>query len=59
LWRQKSSEAPLARWSDIFSDQVVAAAMIYRIVHHAEGVTLKISSFIKLEATGHDPRSPG
>ncbi len=36
---------PFARWGDVFSDQVVAAAMIDRIVHHAEVVTLKGSSY--------------
>ncbi len=29
------------RWGVAFSDQVVAAAMIDRIVHHADVITLK------------------
>lgn len=39
-----TSNMPFARWGDVFSDQVVAAAMTDRIVHHAEVVTLKGSS---------------
>ena len=40
-----TSNMPFARWGDVFSDQVVAAAMIDRIVHHAEVITLKGSSY--------------
>jgi DNA replication protein DnaC len=40
-----TSNLPFARWGDVFGDQVVAAAMIDRIVHHAEVVTLKGSSY--------------
>jgi len=36
-----TSNLPFARWGDVFGDQVVAAAMIDRIVHHAEVITLK------------------
>jgi hypothetical protein len=39
-----TSNLPFARWGDVFGDQVVAAAMIDRIVHHAEVLTLKGSS---------------
>jgi len=42
-----------ARWGDVFGDQVVAAAMIDRIVHHAEVITLKGSSH-RLRNTGID-----
>jgi DNA replication protein DnaC len=31
-----TSNLPFARWGDVFGDQVVAAAMIDRIVHHAD-----------------------
>jgi phage FluMu gp28-like protein len=41
------------RWGDVFGDQVVAAAMIDRIVHHAEVLTLKGSSY-RLKDTGID-----
>ena len=36
-----TSNLPFARWGDLFGDQVVAAAMIDRIVHHADILTLK------------------
>lgn len=40
-----TSNLPFARWGDVFGDQVVASAMIDRIVHRAEVVTLKGSSY--------------
>jgi DNA replication protein DnaC len=40
-----TSNLPFARWGDVFGDQVVAAAMVDRIVHHAEVITLKGSSY--------------
>ena len=53
-----TSNLPFARWGDVFRDQVVAAAMIDRIVHHAEVVTLKGSSHRQLigAMSGHDHR---
>ncbi|MEB0276805.1 ATP-binding protein, partial [Cryobacterium sp. 5B3] len=33
------------RWGDVFGDQVVAAAMIDRIVHHADVISLKGASY--------------
>lgn len=33
------------RWGDVFGDQLVAAALIDRIVHHADVLTLKGSSY--------------
>ena len=41
------------RWGDVFGDQVVAASMVDRIVHHAEVITLKGSSH-RLRNTGID-----
>lgn len=41
------------RWGDVFGDQAVAAAMIDRIVHHAEVLTLKGASY-RLRNTGID-----
>lgn len=32
---------PFGRWGEVFGDEVVAAAMIDRLVHHAEVVDLK------------------
>ena len=48
-----TSNLPFARCGDVLGDQVVAAAMIDRIVHHAEVVTLKGSSH-RLRNTGFD-----
>lgn len=48
-----TSNLPFARWDDVFGDQVVAAAMIDRIVHHTEVITLKGSSH-RLRNTGTD-----
>ncbi|WP_308190249.1 ATP-binding protein [Amycolatopsis sp. GM8] len=33
-----TSNLPFGRWGETFSDDVVAAAMIDRLVHHAEGL---------------------
>jgi DNA replication protein DnaC len=40
-----TSNLPFARWGDVFGDQTVAAAMIDRIVHHADVHTLKGGSY--------------
>jgi DNA replication protein DnaC len=40
-----TSNLPFSRWGEVFGDQVVAAAMIDRIVHHAEVLTLKGNSY--------------
>ncbi len=40
-----TSNLPFARWGDVFGDQAVAAAMIDRIVHHADILTLKGASY--------------
>jgi DNA replication protein DnaC len=34
-----------ARWGEIFGDEMVAAAMIDRLVHHAEILSLKGDSY--------------
>ena len=36
---------PAVRWGETFSDDVVAAAMIDRLVHHAEVLTLTGDSY--------------
>lgn len=46
-----TSNLPFARWGDVFGDQVVASAMIDRIVHHADVITLKGASY-RLKDTG-------
>ena len=40
-----TSNLAFSSWGAVFGDQVVAAAMIDRIVHHAEVLTLKGSSY--------------
>ncbi|WP_104170586.1 IS21-like element helper ATPase IstB [Cryobacterium sp. M23] len=48
-----TSNLPFSRWGDVFDDHVVAAAMIDRIVHHADVITLKGSSY-RLKNSGID-----
>ena len=48
-----TSNLPFARWGDVFGDQIVASAMIDRIVHHAEVLTLKGTSY-RLKNSGID-----
>lgn len=40
-----TSNLPFARWGDTFNDDVIAAAMIDRLVHHAEVLTLDGDSY--------------
>ena len=40
-----TSNKPFSAWGEIFGDDVVAAAMIDRLVHHAEVVALKGDSY--------------
>ena len=40
-----SSNKPFSAWGEIFGDEVVAAAMIDRLVHHAEILSLKGDSY--------------
>ncbi|MCA1698509.1 MAG: IS21-like element helper ATPase IstB [Actinobacteria bacterium] len=40
-----TSNKPFSRWGEIFGDEVVAAAMIDRLVHHAEILNLKGDSY--------------
>ncbi len=40
-----TSNKPFGRWDEVFGDDVVAAAMIDRLVHHAEVVALKGDSY--------------
>jgi DNA replication protein DnaC len=39
------SNQPFGRWGEVFGDEVVAAAMIDRLVHHAEVIALKGDSY--------------
>jgi DNA replication protein DnaC len=40
-----TSNKPFGRWGEVFGDDVVAAAMIDRLVHHAEVLSLKGDSY--------------
>ena len=40
-----TSNKPFSAWGEIFGDDVVAAAMIDRLVHHAEILSLKGDSY--------------
>jgi DNA replication protein DnaC len=40
-----TSNKPFGRWGEVFGDDVVAAAMIDRLVHHADVVSLKGDSY--------------
>ncbi|MBC7517701.1 MAG: ATP-binding protein [Microbacteriaceae bacterium] len=48
-----TSNLPFAVWGDTFGDHVVAAAIIDRIVHHVEVITLKGASY-RLKDTGFE-----
>ena len=47
-----TSNKPFSAWGEIFGDEVVAAAMIDRLVHHAEILSLKGDSYRLRERTG-------
>ncbi|MGK2383081.1 MULTISPECIES: IS21-like element helper ATPase IstB [Terrabacteria group] len=40
-----TSNMPFGRWGEVFGDDIVAAAMIDRLVHHAEVLTLSGDSY--------------
>jgi DNA replication protein DnaC len=40
-----TSSKPFGRWGEVFGDEVVAAAMIDRLVHHADVIALKGDSY--------------
>ena len=44
-YRAETSNKPFGRWGETFGDDVVAAAMIDRLVHHAEVVSLRGDSY--------------
>ena len=53
-----TSNKPFSRWGEIFGDEVVAAAMIDRLVHHAEILNLKGDSY-RLKDKDLGSRPPG
>jgi DNA replication protein DnaC len=51
-----TSNKPFGRWGEVFGDATVAAAMIDRLVHHAEVVSLKGDSYrLKVRDLGRVP----
>jgi DNA replication protein DnaC len=53
-----TTNKPCGRWGEVFGDDVVAAAMIDRLVHHAEVVALKGDSYrLKDRDLGRVPAS--
>src|ERR1043165_8469245 len=51
-----TSNKPFGRWGEVFGDDVVAAAMIDRLVHHADVIALKDdTSRLKDRALGRVP----
>ena len=53
-----TSNKPFGRWGEVFGDDVVAAAMIDRLVHHAEVIALKGDSYrTKDRNLGRVPKS--
>jgi DNA replication protein DnaC len=52
-----TSNKPFSAWGEIFGDDVVAAAMIDRLVHHAEIIALKGDSY-RLRDKDLEPRPP-
>jgi DNA replication protein DnaC len=55
-----TSNKPFGRWGEVFGDEVVAAAMIDRLVHHAEVISLKGDSYrLKDRDLGRVPAPAG
>ncbi|RFA11730.1 DNA replication protein, partial [Subtercola boreus] len=40
-----TSNLPFGRWGDVFGDPTIASAMIDRVVHHADVLSLKGASY--------------
>jgi DNA replication protein DnaC len=54
-----TSNKAFGRWGEVFGDEVVAAAMIDRLVHHADVVALKGDSYrLKNRDLGRVPSDP-
>jgi DNA replication protein DnaC len=55
-----TSNKPFSAWGEIFGDEVVAVAMIDRLVHHAEIVSLRGDSYrLKGKELGPRPSPTG
>lgn len=54
-----TSNMPFGRWGEVLGDEVVAAAMIDRLVHHAEVISLKGDSYcLRNRDMGRPPAPP-
>jgi hypothetical protein len=53
-----TSNKPFSAWDEIFGDQVTAAAMIDRLVHHAEILAVKGDSYRHKDRDLHRPAPP-
>lgn len=54
-----TSNKPFGRWGEVFGDDTVAAAMIDRLVHHADVIALKGDSYrLKDRDLGRPPAVP-
>ena len=54
-----TSNLPFGRWGEVFGDEIVAAAMIDRLVHHAEVIALKGDSYrLRNRDLGRVPTDP-
>jgi hypothetical protein len=51
-----TSNKPFSAWGEIFGDEVTAVAMIDRLVHHAEILSLKGDSYRLRDKDLHTPR---
>jgi hypothetical protein len=51
-----TSKKPFSAWGEVFGDDAVATAMIDRLVHHAEILSLTGDSYRLKTATSHDRR---
>ena len=51
-----TSNKPFSAWGEIFGDDVVAAAMIDRLVHHAEILALMKGDSYRLRGNDLDAR---
>ena len=55
-----TSNKPFSAWGEIFGDEVTAVALIDRLVHHAEILSLKGDSYrLHDKDLGHPPAVPG
>ncbi|MFG3146838.1 ATP-binding protein [Streptomyces sp. NPDC048243] len=53
-----TNNKPFGRWEEVFGDETVAAAMIDRLVHHAEVHSLKGDSYRMRGANSDASRRP-